>query len=60
VVDALLISLDWLQAKLARIGIRFQWPCWMLSWAWDRRARLDCPAEPDRDSQMARLSEDGN
>ena len=25
---------------------RFQWPCWLLKWAWDRRARLDCPADP--------------
>jgi hypothetical protein len=48
-VDALLGTLDWLQAKLYRIGIRFQWPCWLLGWAWDRRARLDCPAEPERD-----------
>jgi hypothetical protein len=38
--------LDATQHLLWRIGFRFQWPCWLLGWAWDRRARLDCPAEP--------------
>lgn len=57
-VDILLSSLDWLQARLHRIGIRFQWPCWLLEWAWDRRARLDCPAEPYREKAVrAQLEE---
>jgi hypothetical protein len=47
-MDMLLNTLDGIQRQLRRVGIRFQWPCWLLEWAWDYRARKDCPAEPYR------------
>jgi hypothetical protein len=47
-MDVLLNTLDGIQRQLRRVGIRFQWPCWLLEWAWDYRARKDCPAEPYR------------
>ena len=47
-MDLLLDALDGIQRKLWRVGVRFQWPCWLPAYAWDRRARLDCPANPDR------------
>jgi hypothetical protein len=51
--DALLSLLDAAQRCLWRIGVRFQWPCWLLSYAWDRRARLDCPADPQTPAPRA-------
>ena len=56
--DTLLSLLDATQTRLWRIGIRFQWPCWLLGWAWDRRARLDCPADPRSAHDALRALED--
>lgn len=49
VTDLMLDGLDKIGHVLSRVTRGwFQWPCWLLGWAWDRRARLDCPAEPNR------------
>jgi hypothetical protein len=45
--DALLSLLDSAQALLWRIGVRFQWPAWLLDWAWDRQA---IPYEPAKET----------
>lgn len=37
-MSRLLAFLDGTQGLLWRAGIRFQWPCWLLDWAWDRQA----------------------
>lgn len=29
---------DRAQRLLWRLGVRFQWPCWLLDWAWNRQA----------------------
>lgn len=42
--DRLLAALDGIQALLWRAGIRFQWPCWLLDWAWGRQATRYVPA----------------
>jgi hypothetical protein len=47
VTDALLGLLDGIQSRLWRIGVRFQWPCWLLGWAWDRQAT---PYEPAKEA----------
>jgi hypothetical protein len=36
-MSALLATLDWIQARMWRVGVRFQWPCWLLDWAWNRQ-----------------------
>jgi hypothetical protein len=38
VADTLLAALDGIQGVLWRAGVRFQWPCWLLDWAWSRQA----------------------
>ena len=43
----LLGLLDSIQRHLGRVGVRFQWPCWLLDWAWDRQAT---PHEPVREA----------
>jgi hypothetical protein len=43
-LDCLFGALDWLQRHLWRIGIRFQWPCWLIDWAWDKQATPYYPA----------------
>lgn len=30
--------LDWIQARLGRVGVRFQWPCWLIDRAWHTQA----------------------
>ena len=45
--ETLLSLLDGIQARLWRIGFRFQWPCWLLDWAWDRQA---APYEPAKEN----------
>lgn len=39
--DRLLAALDGIAALAWRTGVRFQWPCWLLAWAWDRQAAAD-------------------
>ena len=36
-------ALDWIQRQLSRVGIRFQWPCWLLAYAWDWDAKHNGP-----------------
>jgi hypothetical protein len=43
-MDKLFASLDWIQRRAWSIGFRFQWPCWLLDRAWNRRARPYCPS----------------
>jgi len=43
----LLGLLDSIQRHLGRAGVRFQWPCWLLDWAWDRQAT---PYEPAKEA----------
>lgn len=42
-MDALFGILDRIQRGAAHIGLHFQWPCWLLGYAWDWRARQDAP-----------------
>ena len=46
VIDVLLSALDGTQRGLWRLGVRFQWPCWLLGWAWDYRAPEGLPGQP--------------
>lgn len=39
--DRILAALDGTQALAAHMGIRFQWPCWLLEQAWNRQATAD-------------------
>lgn len=43
--DRLFAALDGAQALLWGIGIRFQWPCWLIDWAWKRQATPYVPRE---------------
>jgi hypothetical protein len=45
ILDRLFGALDWLQRNLWRIGIRLQWPCWLIDWAWNKQATPYYPAE---------------
>lgn len=45
-MDILFGVLDWIQHQAWRLGIRFYWPCWLLGYAWDYRARKGCPCDP--------------
>jgi hypothetical protein len=48
VTDRLLAALDGIQGLARRAGIRFQWPCWLLDWAWDRQATPYTPVKQAR------------
>ena len=46
-MEVVITVLDKIGHVLSRLTRgRFQWPCWLLGWAWDYRARKDCPASP--------------
>lgn len=47
--DRLLFSvLDWIHERMWRAGIRFQWPSWLLDWAWDKQATPYVPPREHR------------
>lgn len=48
-MNALFASLDWIQRQASRAGLHFQWPCWLLAYAWDRQATPYLPVSEEKD-----------